>query len=113
MGLLRNLPSLCLPCPAAAVSSSSSQGATATGGAWRNLLFPLPSEQFLKRGERALMSPPASQHSGDPEAQVVQGMCLPMAAMFKSSPLNPMVCNSHLPRAAHGWVGTHEEAAGL
>lgn len=43
------------------------------------------------------MSPPASQHSGELEAQVVQGMCLPMAAMFKSSPLNPMVYNSRLP----------------
>lgn len=43
------------------------------------------------------MSPPASQHSGELEAQVVQGMCLPMAAMFESSPLNPMVYNSRLP----------------
>lgn len=97
MGLLTNVPSVCLPCPAAAVSSSSSQGAAATGGAWRNLLFPLPSERFLKRSERAQTSPPASQHSGEPEAQVVQDTCPPMAAMFKSAPLNPMVYNARLP----------------
>lgn len=65
----------------------------APGGAWRNLLFPLLAEQFLKLTGRAQTSPPASHPSGEPEAQAVCQLYLLAAVIFKSAFLDLLLSN--------------------
>lgn len=97
MGVFQQpLPLPCLCCPTAAVHGCAlppRREPVVPGGAWRNLLFPLLAEQFLKLTGRAQMYPPDSHPSGEPEAQVICQIYPLIAVIFESAFLDPLLYN--------------------